>query len=98
MIRQDHLLTILGEECSEVAKEVSKALRFGLHDAYEGVSVSEKLQRELCEVLAVIEMLRQEGVLLGLQGYTAEAYRDAKRAKIERFLEYSRAVGRLSDG
>ena len=32
MNREEHLLTILSEECAEVIKDVSKALRFGLDD------------------------------------------------------------------
>ena len=32
MTREEHLLTIVAEECAEVAQRATKALRFGLTD------------------------------------------------------------------
>lgn len=37
MTREEHLLVIIAEECVEIAKNATKALRFGLHECGPGV-------------------------------------------------------------
>ncbi len=65
MNRKEHLLVILSEECSEVIKEVSKALRFGLENGYPGQSKTnqDNIEDELTDVFAVVEMLLDDGML-----------------------------------
>jgi hypothetical protein len=36
MTREQHLLTILAEECGEVVQRASKAIRFGLDESQPG--------------------------------------------------------------
>ncbi len=91
---QQHLLVILSEECSEVIKNVSKALRFGLRDGYPGSSKTnaDNISSEITDVLAVVVMLVNEG-------YIEEPNRDGvllkKTKKIEKYLLYSKQKGSL---
>lgn len=62
----EHLLTCLAEEAGEVVQAVCKALRFGTAntDTYsDGTTNIEAIIRELNDLFAVVEMLRDEGVL-----------------------------------
>ncbi len=95
MTRLEHLLIILAEECSEVAQRASKALRFGLDEVQprQGLSNEQRLWQELSDLVAVSEMLLAERG----QGGVDPAAVQAKKAKVERFLEYSRQCGTLQD-
>lgn len=90
MNEQEHLLTILGEECAEVAQRVSKALRFGLSEIQPGQDEDNKrrIERELADLIATSE-------LLGLQ--VREEDKEGKREKIEKFMGYARDLGTLHD-
>ena len=96
MTRTEHLLVILSEECAEVAKEVSKALRFGLDDAEPGKPETnrEKIASEFNDLFAVMLMLKEEGIFEDKQLLTLEAIKK-KKARVERYLLYSQEVGRL---
>jgi len=95
MNRQEHLLTILAEECAEVAQRASKALRFGLGEVQPGQELTnaERIEGELTDLFSVVLMLVDEGhlVLKDRQGDEA-----AKRAKVEKFLRLSEQLGTLT--
>lgn len=104
MIREDHLLLIVEEEAGEiaqaslrVAQAASKALRFGLDDGYPGTDRTnrEDLVKEVNDLLGTLELLQEQGV--ELPGLFDRGAIDAKKAKVERYLNYSRAQGRLTD-
>ena len=59
MNRTEHLLVILMEECSEVQKNASKALRFGLddHAPDSNISNSQMITNEIGDLYAAIQML-----------------------------------------
>jgi hypothetical protein len=97
MKRLDHLLTITGEEAVEVAQRASKALRFGLDEVQPGQPLSnrERLIVEINDLLAMVEMLEAEGVDMSAVG--DDAALEAKKLKVENFLELSRFYGRLVD-
>lgn len=88
MTRTDHLLTILAEECAEVAQRASKALRFGLGEIQPGQALTnlERIEEELGDLIAVARML-------GLA--PSERTLADKPAKVERFLDYSERCGKL---
>lgn len=92
MNRQEHLLTILAEECAEVAKRCSKALRFGLDEVQPGHDESNRVRisREFGDLIAAFEML-------GFPVPSREAVVD-KKAKVEHFLKYSAEIGTLNLG
>ena len=100
MNRTEHLLTQLGEECAEVAQRASKPARFGLlevQDAPENVghlNNSERIIVEYADVLAVVEMLADEGHLV-INHETLALLKKAKKEKVEKYLLYAAKVGTL---
>jgi NTP pyrophosphatase (non-canonical NTP hydrolase) len=62
--RAEEALGILQEECAEVIVEVSKINRFGLDNRYnDGPTCREKLEKELGDVLAMVDILIEQGVV-----------------------------------
>lgn len=93
MNRQEHLLTIIMEECAEVAQRASKALRFGLTEIQpdQDLSNAERVMVEFDDLLAAIQMC-QDANLLPSRSPERMA---AKMAKVEKFLVYSEQQGTL---
>lgn len=94
MTRTEHLLTILAEECAEVAQRVSKALRLGPHDVQPGQSQTnaERVRDEMLDLVAVYSMLVAAKVLPPItDGGLAAAWGEA--LKVERLIAYSAAQG-----
>ncbi len=58
----EYLLISLQEELAEMQQAISKALRFGLDDIYEGKNNLQYIQKEYTDVQAVIETLEDIGV------------------------------------
>ena len=98
MNRREHLLTTLSEECAEVAKEVSKALRFGLDDHQPGQPETEtnrkKLTEELNDLIAIAEMLYDESYI---DDFLDIDKMETKKKKVEKYLKYSKNKGTLTD-
>ena len=97
MTRAEHLLACLAEECDEVGQRAMKGLRFTLCDVQpgQGLNNAERLNYEIVDLLTVIEMLWEEGILpevgLGLRAVMGAA----KKVKIEKYMEYAHLVGAL---
>lgn len=58
MTRDEHLLTILAEECAEVAQRCSKALRFGIDEVQpgQGLDNRRRIEKEFNDLLGVYLM------------------------------------------
>lgn len=93
----EHLLVTLGEEGCEVAKEASKALRFGLGDIDptqpDGPNNREKLTKELNDLLGVCQLLVNIGVLK--PNWQSEEAQFQKMVKVEKFMKYAEQNGTL---
>jgi NTP pyrophosphatase (non-canonical NTP hydrolase) len=63
--QKQEALDILQEECAEAIKEVSKCRRFGMDSLHyeSGVKHSTMLEMELGDVLAMIDILVEQGVV-----------------------------------
>lgn len=88
MNKIEHLLTCLVEECSEVQKEATKALRFGLDDKWKNnPDQAEKIIVEVCDLVAVLEMLIDEGALpvLGIEDKLIKK----KKEKVLEYMQYA---------
>lgn len=97
MNRKDHYFTILQEECGEVIQASAKCLRFGELDGYPGtdrINVND-LVKELNDILAMVELLKEVGVDLTNFGNLDDI--EAKKTKVKKFLEYSRECGRFEE-
>ncbi len=93
MTEAEYLLIKLIEECAEVIQRATKALTFGLTEVQPGHAQdnSIRLTYEFGDLQAVWEMLNERGVvreptinMLAL-----------KRAKMEKYMQYSRQLGML---
>lgn len=96
MNRQEHLLTILGEECAELIQEASKAKRFGINEQRDlPTSNLERMQKEFNDVLAMIEMINDScgKVVLATDFNLIKL----KKEKVEKYLLYSKECGTLND-
>lgn len=102
MTRLEHLLTIVAEECAEVAERASKANRFGLdeiqddeaqgtHDNPLGWTNRERLHREFCDLVAVLYLIDPHIALV------TQAHIDAKVTKVYQYLAYARHCGTLQE-
>jgi hypothetical protein len=85
------------EECAEVQKCASKALRFGLTEVMPSIHASnvERLNRELNDVKAIIELLREDHILPASETVDDLCQIEEKKAKVSRYMEYSRSLGTL---
>lgn len=101
MTRIEHLLTILAEECAEVAQQVSKTLRFGPLEVQPGQTLTnaERINMEVMDLMASLEMLNDAGVIPCLDEMTPRyrAHAIAKKAKVEAFLKFSAGRGLVDD-
>ena len=97
MTREEHLLTIVAEECAEVAQRATKALRFGLTDpagTQEGeLTNKERLLQEYGDLMASMRMLFPEE----FSHIPPTEYQQKKVERIEKFLILSKQIGRLDD-
>ena len=93
----EHLLACLIEECAEIQKEAAKALRFGLDDHHPddpSVTNAENIARECADMIAVYEMLRDEGLIPALN---IESLKQMKKDKVHKYMEYARERGTVED-
>lgn len=92
--KEEYLLTCLGEETGELAQAVGKVQRFGANDAetIEHPTNIEKLITEFHDIVAVYEMLCNE---LNICSGISPVLITAKKIKLEKYMEYSRKVGKL---
>lgn len=87
--RVQEIMDILQEECAEVIQEVSKCRRFGIDESHKsGITHREMLEQEVGDVLCMIELLHQEGVL------SEEGLMVAKQKKEEKLRKWSNIFGK----
>jgi len=67
--RIQEILDILQEECAEVIQNVSKCRRFGLENEYlKGSGTQrEQLAKEIGDVMAMVELLKEHGVITQIE-------------------------------
>lgn len=94
MNRQEHLLTLLTEECAEIQQATAKALRFGLKDGYPGTDRTNEsdISAELNDLYAIVAMLVEDGLSL----HSDISLIEDKKHKVEHYIEYAKQQGTLS--
>ena len=93
MLWDEYLLVCLGEELSESAQEVGKCLRFTCNDKHPSKPHTnlEGLSKEFSQVIAVLELLKEEGINVKID----EAEIQAKKKRLLEYAKYSRKLGAL---
>jgi len=83
--RIQEILDILQEECAEVIQEVSKCRRFGIDSQHYKTNGPhrEMLEQELGDVMAMMKLLIDEGVI------SADVLETAAERKIEKLHQWS---------
>ncbi len=61
--RQEEIMLICQEECAEVAQAISKVFRFGVDGEHLGATNRERLEEELGDLMCMIEMMTEEGIV-----------------------------------
>lgn len=94
MNKIEHLLVCLGEECSEIQQATAKALRFGLDDGNpDGTTTNlEDIEKELVDLLGVVSLLKDEGII---NIDTADPRIAEKKAKVQKYMKYAEQKGKL---
>ena len=84
--RYEEALGILQEECGEVVVEVSKCRRFGFASVHykTGLTHTEMLENEVGDVLAMIDILVEQGVI------SRDRINLASTAKKEKLKQWSK--------
>lgn len=82
---EHEVMNILSEECAEVIQAISKCHRFGMDNYKPGKPKTnrEHLEEELGDLLAMVDILREKGIVS--QGNMEVA----KVAKIEKLKQWS---------
>lgn len=95
MTEIEHLLICLSEECAEIQKAISKALRFGLDDGYPGGATTnfQDITKELNDLEGVLQLLSE--YLPSLSYIKNQEEINKKKARVLEFMEYARKQGNL---
>lgn len=93
MNKEEMLLIMVAEECSEIIQATTKSLRFGLDDYYkDNPSNRQKLRIEFNDLLVLIEILKEEKII----DLVSEPFLiRKKKEKIDKYLEYSKNCGKF---
>jgi len=91
MNREEYLLDCLSEECAELSQVASKSMRFGLENivpkSEEKKHNSDDLITEYLQIVAVVEMLQEMGVLPSIDYRKAANIKKKKKEKVEFFMK-----------
>lgn len=90
----DYLLTCIAEECSEICKEATKGIRFGLHDQWEEKPTAhDALIAEYYDLVAVMEMLFENKILCKPSEEEIVSMIEHKKHRVRHFMKYSAERG-----
>lgn len=90
----EYLLTKTIEECGEIIQNCTKALCFGLDDKHPlkgNIPNRVLITHEVDDLEGVVQMLRERGLI----GRSSPARIGLKKAKVRRWMKYSRKVKTL---
>jgi NTP pyrophosphatase (non-canonical NTP hydrolase) len=59
------IMLIAQEECAEVTQAISKVFRFGIGGEHNGATNKQRLEEEVGDLLCMIEMMIENGVIDG---------------------------------
>lgn len=80
------VMLITQEECAEVTQAISKVFRFGFDEVYNGKSNRAHLEEELGDLLCMIDLMREHGMI------NWENVIDASDKKMKKLEKWSNVV------
>jgi len=84
-------LIIAAEECAEVTQQICKIIRFGLDTPYltagDGTTNREQLEKEVGDLICMIDILFEQGIIDSNNVTRAEITKREKLAKWSRLFE-----------
>lgn len=94
----EHILTCISEECSEIIKDISKALRFGIDDINPETKQTNRLAiaKELNDLIAVVELAIENYDLLDANVIDGFVSKELKKRKVLNWMEYAKTKGTIS--
>lgn len=75
------VMLILQEECAEVTQAISKVFRFGIDGLHNGVTNREHLEEEVGDLMCMIDLLIDAGIVSEAAVMTAKAEKMNKLAQ-----------------
>jgi len=78
--KQKEVMLIAQEECAEVIQAISKCFRFGFDDSYEGETNQQKLETEVGDLMAMIELMVDKNII---DKYNVQVRTAAKKEKLK---------------
>lgn len=95
MTKEQMLLTILAEECNEIAQRCTKAIRFGIEEVQPGqlLNNGERIDYEWNDLYATLMILTEEGVF---NFHVDRSMIEAKKVKVRNYMELSKQLGTLT--
>jgi NTP pyrophosphatase (non-canonical NTP hydrolase) len=84
-------LIIAAEECAEVTQQICKIIRFGLDTPYvtagDGTTNREQLEKEVGDLICMLDILFEQGIIDSNNVTRAEIAKREKLAKWSRLFE-----------
>ena len=77
------ILLITQEECAEVTQAISKVFRFGMEDSHNGQTNREHLEEEIGDLMCMIDLLIDNGIV------SESAVMTAKAEKLNKLMTWS---------
>ena len=76
--REQEIMLIAQEECAEVTQAISKIFRFGMDSEHNGVSNFTRLNEEVGDLMCMIDLMIDSGIVSEAAVMTAKAEKLAK--------------------
>jgi len=95
MDKVEHLLVCISEECSEVIKAISKALRFGLNYNHPSKNITNltNIEMELDDLSGVLVALREEA---GIELKSLPQRIIEKKKRVKEYMNHAREIGKIT--
>ncbi len=87
---EKEIMLITQEECAEVTQAISKVFRFGMNDSYKGVTNREHLEEEVGDLMCMIDLLIESGVI------NEAAVMTAKHEKMNKLQTWSKIFSEIN--
>jgi hypothetical protein len=96
MTEEEHLISVLIEECAEVTQACCKALRFGLDDFHPVTKEKNRdyIAREMADLDGAMGLLRYTFKIIPINDEHIQMI-DAKKRRVLEYMEYARNSGAL---